>query len=274
MDVHRVVSACLPGYRIGSVVPMGAGLDNVAYEVNGELIVRFARFVDPGRIEREARVLTAVAAVAPVPVPEPLFVAAEYGCLAYRKLPGTPLLDLPRGDVAPIAATLGGFLAALHVLRIDAVPIDDQPLADWRTEAASLYPIVAAHIPPVYRDSVEAFLAAPPPTGAYPLVLSHNDLGIEHVLVGPDTWTVTGVIDWTDAAYVDPAYDFGLLLRDLGPDALRTALDAYGGAGFEDRAVFYARCSLFEDLAYGIDTGRRPYVDKSLTALEWLFTRR
>jgi hypothetical protein len=38
-----------------------------------------------------------------------------------------------------------------------------------------------------------------------------------------------------------------------------------------ERAVFYARCSVFEDLAYGIRTGRHQYADKSLAAMAWLF---
>jgi hypothetical protein len=38
-----------------------------------------------------------------------------------------------------------------------------------------------------------------------------------------------------------------------------------------DRAVFYARCKVFEDLAYGIDTAQDKYVDNSLAAMEWLF---
>ena len=43
MDVRTLVAAHLPGYRVDSVVPLGEGLDNVAYEVNGDLIVRFSR---------------------------------------------------------------------------------------------------------------------------------------------------------------------------------------------------------------------------------------
>jgi hypothetical protein len=35
--------------------------------------------------------------------------------------------------------------------------------------------------------------------------------------------------------------------------------------------VFYARCAVLEDLAYGIATGRQRYVENSITALEWLF---
>ena len=87
---------------------------------------------------------------------------------------------------------------------------------------------------------------------------------------------VTGVIDWSDAAIVDPAIDVGLLYRDLGPAAARAALGRYRTevndlATLEGRAVFYARCRVFEDLAYGLQTGRHSYVDKSLAAMAWLF---
>jgi aminoglycoside phosphotransferase (APT) family kinase protein len=149
-------------------------------------------------------------------------------------------------------------------------------LATWQREAAAGYPAVAAHVPPAHRRPVKAFLAAAPPVSGYAAVFSHNDLGIEHVLVDPAMWTVTGVIDWSDAAIVDPAYDFGLLYRDLGPAALDTALAAYRTdthdvGALRDRAVFFGRCGVIEDLAYGVQTGRHRYVDKSLAALEWLF---
>jgi aminoglycoside phosphotransferase (APT) family kinase protein len=87
---------------------------------------------------------------------------------------------------------------------------------------------------------------------------------------------VTGIIDWSDAAIVDPAVDFGLLYRDLGPAAADAAMGSYR-TGTDDlvtlaeRAVFYARCRVFEDLAYGLETGRVAYVDKSLAAMAWLF---
>ena len=37
------------------------------------------------------------------------------------------------------------------------------------------------------------------------------------------------------------------------------------------RAVFYARCRVLEDLAYGLQRGRDKYLDKSLAAMAWLF---
>ncbi|MEV5779544.1 phosphotransferase family protein [Streptomyces sp. NPDC048448] len=287
-DVRGVVSAHMPDCRIESVVALGEGLDNLVYEVNGELIVRFSKEPDLARrsalVDHEARVLAAVADISPLPVPEPAFTVAEQGCLAYHKLPGAPLLDMsPHQRSAhgtSIAATLGELLTALHAVPVDRlgdlVDVDHQPLAEWRHEATRNYVTVAGQVPAAHRRPVEAFLEAAPPHDGRTPTFSHNDLGIEHVLVDPATWTVTGIIDWSDAAVVDPAYDFGLLHRDLGPAATRAAISGYRTdaddlAALSERAVFYARCSVFEDLAHGIETEQDKYVDKSLAAMEWLF---
>jgi aminoglycoside phosphotransferase (APT) family kinase protein len=282
-EVRAVVGTHVPGYRVDSVVRIGGGLDNVVYEVNGELLVRFARRPDPAQLHREARLLGVVAGVSPVPVPRPIFTVPERGCLAYRRLPGVVLLDMPAHQRAEpavaIGRTLGDLLTALHSVPTSTVAglvgSDRQPLADWLREAAELYVGLAGRIPSVRRGPVEAFLAADPPADRDAPVFSHNDLGIEHVLVDPNDWVVTGVIDWGDAAIVDPAYDFGLLYRDLGPAALRAAISNYRVKTDVDalaaRAEFYARCSVFEDLAYAIDTGRHAYRQKCLTALRWLF---
>ncbi|MFJ3641833.1 phosphotransferase family protein [Streptomyces sp. NPDC090108] len=284
-EVARLVATHLPAYRIDSVALLGAGEDNTAYEVNGELILRFAEEPDArvraAKVNREARLLAAVADISPLPVPEPVFTAAEQGCLAYFKLPGLPLIDVPpphrSAHGISVAAALGELLTTLHGVPLDRVAelveTDDQPKEQWLREAAESYAAVAPRMPETHRPAVEAFLAAPPPADGHTLVFSHNDLGIEHVLVAPDTCTVTGVIDWSDAAIVDPAYDFGLLHRDLGPEAVHAALNTYPADREEisTRAAFYARCALLEDMAYGLEPGHHTYLTKSLTALPWLF---
>jgi aminoglycoside phosphotransferase (APT) family kinase protein len=282
------VAAQLPGYAVHSVAQVGAGLDNVAFDVNGELIVRFSQEADPTRrataVSRDAALLTAVAEISPVPTPTPRFVVAQWGCLAYQAFPGVPLLTTPQAQrsrtAAAVAAVLGDLLSALHAVPAQRmaglVEPDHPPLAEWLEEASTLYRTVASHVPPAHRRQVESFVAAAPPAETYQPVFSHNDLGIEHVLVDPVTGAVTGVIDWSDAAIVDPAYDFGLLHRDIGPVGLDAALGAYRTgtndvAALRHRAVFYARCRVFEDLAFGLDTGRDAYVTKSVAAMEWLF---
>src|SRR5215218_4619765 len=163
VEVRSVVGAQLPGYRVESVVDIGAGWDNVAYEINGELVVRFSKEADPARraalVEHEARLLAAVAGISPLPVPEPRFTLAEQGCLAYRKLPGVPLVDLPQprreAYGTSIAATLGEFLTALHAVPVDRmaelVDTDDQPLAEWRREAAETYAMLSGRVPTAHR---------------------------------------------------------------------------------------------------------------------------
>ncbi|MFE5406252.1 phosphotransferase family protein [Streptomyces sp. NPDC056580] len=284
-DVCGVVATHLPAYRIDSVVHLGEGEDNTAYEVNGELILRFIMEPDAqvraAKVNDEAGLLAAVASISPLPIPEPVFTVAEQGCLAYFKLPGLPLIDLPLPQRSiygtSIAAVLGELLTALHGVPLDQmaelVDTDDQPKELWLREAAETYAALASRVPKVHRPAVEAFLDTPPPADGHTLVFSHNDLGIEHVLIDPVSCTVTGVIDWSDAAIVDPAYDFGLLYRDLGPDAARLALHNYpaGQREIDARAAFYARCSVLEDMAYGIETGHHKYLDKGLAALKWLF---
>ncbi|MGI9145663.1 MAG: phosphotransferase [Chloroflexota bacterium] len=182
---------------------------------------------------------------------------------------------------APIAATLGRALSAIHATPADRltdlIETDDQQPAGWLRETATTYRTIMVHVPLGHRRAVEAFLDAAPPAEGYTLAFSHNDLGIEHGLVNPGMCSVTGIIDWSDAALADPAYDFGLLYGDLGPRALDVALGSYQTdhddlESLRQRAVFYARCSVFEDLAYGIEMRRERYVDNSLAALDWLFS--
>lgn len=289
-DVRRLVAAHLDGYRADVVVPLGEGQDNVAYEVDGRLIVRFGKESDAdarsARVDREGRLLAVVAAVSPLPVPEPVFVDPAAGCLAYRRLPGQSLLGVAPSvrerHAESIAAVLGELLGALHSVPPDRVAAlvdtDDQPLPEWLREAAELDAALGSAVPDRYRPAVARFLAGPPPAPhSGPPVFSHNDLGVEHVLVDPDTLAVTGILDWTDAALVDPAYDFGLLHRDLGPVAVSAALELYPPSivdevpGLRDRALFYARCSALEDLAYGLDSGEHRYAEQAVLAMEWLF---
>jgi aminoglycoside phosphotransferase (APT) family kinase protein len=214
----------------------------------------------------------------------PRFTAVEDGCLAYARLPGVPLLDLPAAQrsrrAAAVGAALGGLLTALSALPVELMAevagIDDTPPGEWLDECRDLLPQLTSAIPDRHLPTVRAFLDADPPDPADHLVFTHDDLGIEHVLVDPDTGRITGVLDWGDAAVADPAHDLGLVLRDLGRPALEAALVTYGAAPdgaapLRQRIDFHARCALLEDLAHGLDTGRDAYVEKSLLGMAGLF---
>jgi aminoglycoside phosphotransferase (APT) family kinase protein len=258
-SVRRLVAAHLD---VRTLVPLGGGggLDNRTYEANGELVVRVAGEPDAEVTRHEADILQAVRAVTDLAVPEPILVVPEAGLMVYPKLRGAPLAGLPqpRRVAGNAVATLDRFRRDIQGIRSPRV--DVTPAHEWLAEARATYATVAGDVPAAYRRAVEAFLTEPGPP-ANPPVFCHNDLGTEHVLVDPGTRTVTGVIDWTDAAMADPAYDLGRLHRDLGPQVPPTAA-----------ALFYARCTMLEDLRYGLEEGRETYRNNALAALAWLFT--
>ena len=259
-SVRQLLARFWPEQEIRDLRPLGGGQENVTYEANGELVVRVARESDPESSRREAEILEAVRAVTEIAVPEPILLEPEAGLMVYRRLRGAPLAGLaqPRRVGRGAVEALLGFMRDIR--QVGTTRVDVQAPAEWLADARGLYEAVADHVPPQHRPAIEAFLTATPPEPNEP-VFCHNDLGTEHVLVDPDTREVTGIIDWTDAAMADPAYDLGLLHRDLGPQVEPT-----------EAAVFYARCAVLEDLQYGVAEGRETYRINALAALDWLFT--
>lgn len=204
------------------VRPLKPGLDHRVYAVGEELVARFGEDV-----EREAALLAAIAPRLPLPVPVP--VAVEPGCMVQPRVPGAPLLALPREQRRRFVPELLEFVEAVHALDPGVeVPEDDTTLEDWLAEAG-----LHETAPP-----------APDP------VFIHGDLGAEHVFADGDR--ITGVIDWGDAAIGDPDLDLGRLRRDFGP-----------GVGGGERARLYAVCTALEDIAYG----HEPYVANARAAL-------
>jgi aminoglycoside phosphotransferase (APT) family kinase protein len=247
---------------VRTVRPLGTGYDHVAYEVNGELVVRRARISDPENLRHEADILQAVRAATSVPVPEPVIVEPGVGLMVYGKLPGAPLAGLPQPGRVPAAtvAALVGLMRDIAAIETDVV--DDAPPAEWLDEARAQYADIRHAIPPAHTSAVERFLAAAPPAPPDQLVFCHNDLGAEHVLVDPETRTLTGIIDWSDAARTDPAHDRGRLYRDLGRHLGQP----------DEQTLFFARCTVLEDLHYGLGEGRETYRNNALAALAHLFT--
>ena len=230
---------------------------------------------------RRCTLLERIAGRVSLAVPRVVQVLPEQGLVVVRRLEGERLIDVSpalRASLrSEVAAALGTLLAELHTWDpqawADVAAADDYIPEDWREETAQLVDALVPVLDAGQLDDVRRFLAQPAPAPVAVRVLSHNDLGIEHVLVStsPGAPAVTGVIDWDDAASCDPAYDFGLLLRDLGPTALDSALAAYADAGgscdgIAARAWFYARCTLLEDLAFGHAEHRPEYVAKGLAA--------
>jgi aminoglycoside phosphotransferase (APT) family kinase protein len=278
-EVRDALARHLPDRAAASVVFLGSGLENAVYEVDGDLIVRCWSEDSPrlrsAAVRREARLLEVAASRSTVPVPTPVVVDPHAGLLAYRKIVGVPLRI---AEVTAHARVLAAFLNRLHgtyVTTIDQVVArDDRSLEQWRDEAHEHYGRIGEYLPASARRSVEIFLTASLPHPSDRSVFCHLGLGAEHILMDPATDAITGVIDWSEAAIADRARDFARIYCDLGP-AMHDALVASYRGGFDDdtreRTVFYARCTLLEDIANGLDSGDRAYATSALRRLDRTF---
>ena len=155
------------------------------------------------------------------------------------RLPGAPIARLGTPSIsAPEAwAAAGAAVRTLH----------DAPLPPWPGKAVELFAehldrecawLVTNEVVPavVVREARRVGEAALRP---WTPVFMHGDLQVAHVFMQGDT--VTGIIDWSEAAQGDGVYDLAVLT--LGhPEHLDDVLEGYGVT--VDRGVIEAWWSI------------------------------
>jgi aminoglycoside phosphotransferase (APT) family kinase protein len=279
LESAALIRRVMKNQAVEAVVPLGDGCDHWAFEVNGSLIARVRKHTDDrtaGAVEKEVALLDVLSRVSPIRIPEVVAAEPHAGVIVFRRIPGRSLHERPLPDPLAIAEPLAAFVASLHALPAAAVEHlldrDEYPISTCLADAAAQIERVATHLTAAQQRRIERFLSSPAPPESVHRTVCHNDLGAEHVLVSEDGSVLTGIIDWSDAAIADPARDLGLLLRDLGfavADVIARGMDE---ATVLTRALFYARCALLEDLAYGIGASRPTYVAHSLARFAETFS--
>lgn len=213
-----------PGLAFTSAQLSEYGEDNLVLILDKTWIVRCPRRVETaGRFVAELQLLEALRDITDVPVPRYAFVAADRSIGAYRMILGAemtpPVFQLLKPDAQrEVLVTLARFLGALHVLpdRTIAQP-DGLIQRTWSGEQfAALYrgmrrAKIARVTPPDMMARFDAFHEAFEAVAPGVPRLAHNDLSDDHILVIDDR--LAGVIDFSDAAYGDPAIDFSYFWR-------------------------------------------------------------
>lgn len=172
-------------------------------------------------------------------------------------MPGEPLyrhrlLSAEPEAQVQVLAQLGAFLAALHTISLDGLPVPpwQQPRQHQtaRSRALARLEQVQQLYPHFWRDQRAWIdhLYAPVKAGTLDLdgftpCLIHADLASYHLLVAPDPWRLSGLIDFGTAGPGDPAVDLGLLLNTYGESLVRRLADTYPmSVKLLDRARFFA----------------------------------
>jgi aminoglycoside phosphotransferase (APT) family kinase protein len=242
------------------------GWDSHAEIVDGIHIERVPR--RPGvrhRLERECRVLSVIAPLLPLPVPEPVVVPADASGpwrVRHRIVPG--VAADPSALAAADGVKIGIFLRTLHDLPCDELGLDlttdDEFVPTIARMERDVLPLVHAAL----RSAGAALLGrATRPT---PLVLAHRDLGPDHVLVADGS--VSGVIDWTDACLDDPAIDLAWVLYGTPAPFRDEVLRTYNPDTEElHRSVDWYRLGPWHEVLWGLDEGDRAYVESGLAGV-------
>ena len=252
----------------------GHGQNNEILVVNESIIFRFPLY-DGGvaSLEREIAILRAIQPFLALATPDPAFVSLDDRsvgkvCLGYPMIPGTPLWQETLNSIPDTLAVrslgrqVGGFLRQLHAVPVDAVLPDEatgfDPLARWKYLFGRMRERLYSHMRPDAQEATsthfESFFERFADLAISP-VLIHGDFGPGNILADPETWTITGVIDFGSAGVGDPAIDFAAVPRK--PSAFFDGLvGTYPDiSSATDRVQVYRGTFALQEALFGIESG-------------------
>jgi aminoglycoside 2''-phosphotransferase len=224
---------------------LNEGFGSAAFETDDGFVVLVAKTDMGANSRRVTMALTPMLARdVPVAVPQPIWSievapGLPYGAYAYAKLPGRPWT---RHEAAAAPWKIAGQVAAF-ILAVNSLPVSRAPELGVLSFEAFWQDTLALRVQTkgTLRDrlSSEEFSAveswwdrfsADEALQNAPRCLVHGDLWWENLLVDEPGERLLGVIDFGDAAVIDPAYDF-VPLQESGGSLLSACLSSYRALG-------------------------------------------
>ncbi len=276
----EILDRSFPQLSVDSIKQIFGGWDSFAFEINDDLIFKFPKSPEiENTIRKEIRLLPELAKVLSVEVPVSSFVGEHEGkaFFGYWKIQGVPLVscDYHSADLADRVARL---ISEIHGFPVHKAVTLGVPRLKWRSEYAGLYRKVKKRIFPLMNASLqekaatvlEGFLDKKDHFRFEPVFIHHDLSADGHILCDPKRNEITGIIDWGDAVFGDPAIDFTGLYWDCGEQFTKNVLAKYVGMvddTFWERTVFYYKIGGFYEIEHGLLTDDETHVQKGLSHL-------
>ena len=171
-----------------------------------------------------------------------------------KRIPGAPIDERA---AAAIGEQLGDFLVALHATPPGDAPAHRRAL-DVERFRRHVLPMLDAD-----ERTVGERLVAEHEAAEFEPVLTHADLGPEHILVEGDR--ISGVLDWTDACFGDAAIDLAWPLYGSAGAFARAFRTRYAVTGdLARRALVFHALEPWHEVVYGL-CGDPRWIESGLT---------
>lgn len=225
-EARSLIISQFPQFADSTLAPYGQGWDNVAYLVDDRYVFRFPqRTVSAELIEREIVFLPQIAPHVPVKTTEPIFAGSPangypWRFAGYERIPGVTgcAREFTLEERGNLAEDLAHFLRALHSI-----------------DAAALHPALPGDTIGKL-DPKRLQVDEEPLVGKHAVV--HGDLYARHLIVN-DNARLTGVIDWGDLHYGNPACDLSVIHMMIPSRYFSRFFDIYGEV--DERTWRFAR---------------------------------
>lgn len=225
------------------------GWDHDVVVLDERVVFRFPK-QDPyhTRFKAEVALLDYLRPRLPLPVPHYVYRVPDTAFGGYDMLPGTELVPeiFPRlnaDEREHLARQLGGFLSALHATPL---PIAKQAGFEqedggywwsrentertWRGLKSKIFSKLDRDEVAWIEHQFERYLSL---SMDFEITVIQSDFTSDHILVDRDGHTVTGIIDFGDIEFADPALDFAGLW-EYGPGFPEMVLAHYTGPAGKD----------------------------------------
>lgn len=205
-----------------------------------------------------------------IPLPVYTYIANNYSCGGYQMINGKGLSrktynTLSTSQKSKLAKHIAIFLSQLHATplsKIAAYQIRERhaqkELRQLHKDAEKfLYPTSSLREQKKYEVFFSELTNVLQQT--HKKVLVHGDFSMDHIIIDEKN-AVAGIIDFTDRAIHDPAFDF-IFLWELGPSFTQAVYSHYNGekAGILQRSKIYAQGSAIWNMIHSIQMKKSDY---------------
>ena len=238
-------------------------------------------------IRNEVKILNSIREFISYSIPEPEYISfdPDNPFMGYKKIEGYSLSrcfeSSPMDDLLKVGKEIARFLSELHSKELLNKLVDNEILSgefspiSYRAYWNNYYEMVEERIFPLLskpeREWVyllfSRFLDNKANFHFNPVVI-HGDFDISNILIDPNTYKVTGVIDFENTRMDDPAADF--LFFEEGPKFLNQIILNYKGitdSNFEERQRFLFGRTFLAYIEFGMTHEMEDMVNWGLNRL-------